>query len=161
LIDLAGQLNIAGSVRFEQGLVPIAQLVPIVLEADAGIVPILYDEFTRHMLPVKLLEYVALDLPVICSRTETIQAYFDDSMVQYFEPGNAAELTEQVRLLYHEPGKRARLTANASKFNREYNWEQQKLLYYRLIDDLAGQTLRLQGKGHAPGREAPALGAGK
>lgn len=134
LINLAKELELTDCVSFSQGFVPIEELVPIILDADIGIVPILYDDFTRYMLPVKLLEYVALGKPVICSRTETIEAYFDDSMIQYFEPGNAAELAEHIRVLYQDPDKRGRLIANAGRFNREHNWEQQKQLYYQLMD---------------------------
>jgi len=112
------------------------ELVPDILEAHVGIVPILYDDFTRYMLPVKLLEYVALGVPVISARTETIQAYFDDSMIRFFEAGNADDLAKQVLDLYRNPDKRERLSANADGFNREYTWQQQKHLYFGLLDDL-------------------------
>ncbi len=144
VLDLARELGLADCVSFSRGFVPIEELVPVILEADMGLVPILYDEFTRHMLPVKLLEYVALGRPVICSRTETIEAYFDDSMVQYCQQGNPLELAEKIRLLYHDPDKRECLRSNADKFNTDYNWGQQKQVYYRLVDDLAGNPLREQ-----------------
>ena len=136
LIVLAKELDLNGCVSLRDGWVPLDVLVPIILDADAGIVPILYDDFTRYMLPVKLLEYVALGIPVICSRTATIEAYFDDSMVQYSTPGDPAELADSIRILYRDPGKRERLRANADRFNREYNWERQKQPYYDLVDDL-------------------------
>jgi glycosyltransferase involved in cell wall biosynthesis len=137
LIDLSNELGLSDRVSFSKGLVPMEDLVPVILEADVGIVPILYDEFTRHMLPVKLLEYVALGKPVICSRTETIEAYFDDSMVLYCQPGNSVELAEKIRLLYHDPNKRECLRSNADRFNTDYSWERQKRVYYQMVDDLA------------------------
>ncbi len=136
LINLVDQLNITRCVKFSNRFVPIEQLVPIILDADVGIVPILYDEFTKYMLPVKLLEYVALGKPVICSRTETIQAYFDDSMVLFFTPGNVTDLTEKILLLYKQPQIREQLIKNSDRFNHEYNWQQQKQLYYQLVDGL-------------------------
>ena len=84
LIELVNELGLTDCVEFSKGYVPLEELVPIILDADVGIVPILYDDFTRYMLPTKLLEYVALGKPVICSRTATIEAYFDDSMVAVF-----------------------------------------------------------------------------
>jgi glycosyltransferase involved in cell wall biosynthesis len=135
LIDLAKELGLTDYVDFKT-FMPLEELIPIILDADVGIVPILYDDFTKYMLPTKLLEYVALGKPVICSRTATIEAYFDDSMVEYSTPGDVAELAEHIRVLYRNPDKRDRLRTNADKFNREYNWEQQKQLYYELIDAL-------------------------
>lgn len=156
LVDLSRELGLCDCVSFSKGLVPMEELVPIILEADVGVVPILYDEFTRHMLPVKLLEYVALGKPVICSRTETIEAYFDDSMVQYCQPGNAEQLAEQIRILYKNPDKREQLAANAERFNREYNWERQKQLYYQLIDDLSGEKSGEPGYGFPESGQGPA-----
>ena len=116
--------------------IPLDKLVPIITKADVGIVPILYDDFTRYMLPVKLLEYTGLGIPVICSRTETIQAYFDDSMVEYFTPGDVDELVGCIRDLYYHPEKRAELRTNADRFNQENNWAQQKQVYFNLVDHL-------------------------
>jgi glycosyltransferase involved in cell wall biosynthesis len=137
LIQLTKKLDLTDCVSFSEGLVPLEELVPIILESDVGIVPIVYDDFTKHTLPVKLLEYVALGIPVVSSRMESIEAYFDDSMIQYFKPGNPDDLAEKVLEVYRDPSKRQRLTANADRFNRDYSWEQQKRLYYRVIDDVS------------------------
>lgn len=139
LTHLVEELDLTDKVNFSKGFVPLEELVPIILEADIGVVPILYDDFTRFMLPVKLLEYVAIGKPVICSRTETIQAYFDDSMVQFFSAGNDSELADNIRVLYRNPARREQLRRNSDKFNREYSWVQQKQLYYRLIDSLLNE----------------------
>ena len=136
LIALAKELDLNGCVNLSKDWVPLEKLVPILLDADVGVVPIYCDEFTKYMLPTKLLEYVALGIPVICSRTVTIEAYFDDSMVQYSTPGDIAELAEHIRDLYHNLDKRELLKNNAEKFNQEYNWESQKQFYYELIDNL-------------------------
>jgi glycosyltransferase involved in cell wall biosynthesis len=139
LLHLTRELDVADCVTINRGMMPVDQLVPIILRADVGVVPILYDDFTKHMLPVKLLEYAALGIPVVTSETETIKTYFDDSMVQYCKPGDADDLAEKILDLYRNPAKRQRLAANAARFNRDYGWEQQRQLYYKLIDDLCGR----------------------
>ena len=121
-----------------RGFVPLDDLLPILSAADLGIVPLREDVFTRHMLPVKLLEYVRLGIPVICSRTEAVEAYFDDTMVEYFTPGNVNELVACIRRLRRDPARRESLVKNANRFNREYGWEIQRAHYYRLIDELTG-----------------------
>jgi glycosyltransferase involved in cell wall biosynthesis len=117
-------------------MVPLDELACQIKSADVGIVPILYDDFTKYMLPVKLLEYVAIGKPVICSRTETIERYFDDSMVQFFSPGSVTELAENILLLYENSVRRRDLIGNSNKFNLVYSWENQKRDYYQLIDSL-------------------------
>lgn len=105
-----------------------------------GVVPILHDAFTRHMLPTKLMEYAALGIPVVCSRTETVEAYFDETMVLFCQPGDAADLADKILYLYQHPDRRAQLAANARRFCQKYSWEAQVQRYYRLVDDLARQA---------------------
>ena len=42
------------------------------------------------MLPVKLLEYVSLGIPAVVPRLKTIEHYFSDDMVAYYEPEDVA-----------------------------------------------------------------------
>ena len=139
LVELVKELNLHEYVEINKGMIPLDELVPKIQTADVGIVPILLDDFTKYMLPVKLLEYVALKKPVICSKTETINAYFDNSMVQYFSPGNIDELADGIYSLYKNVNRRVELVANSEKFNREYNWTSQKQTYYLLIDNLIAE----------------------
>jgi glycosyltransferase involved in cell wall biosynthesis len=141
LSDLVVDLGLQDKVQINHGVVLIEELIPIIQEADIGIVPILYDDFTKYMLPVKLLEYVALGKPVICSRTETIETYFDDSMVLFTSPGSVSDLAQAIRFLYEHPERRLDLITKSNKFKQMYNWEKQKLIYYSLIDSLVNGKL--------------------
>lgn len=136
LINLVNELDIHEHIEICVGMIPMEQLLPKIKQADVGIVPIYLDDFTKYMLPVKLLEYVALKKPVICSRTETIQAYFDESMVQYFSPGDIDELANCIYYLYNDNNRRSELIKNVDKFNTKYNWMSQKQIYYFIIDNL-------------------------
>jgi len=135
LTNMVKELDILDHVHIKNS-VPLDELVGQIKSADIGIIPLLYDDFTKYMLPVKLLEYVALEIPVICTRTETIETYFDNSMIQYFSSGSANELADDILFLYQNPDRRRELITNASKFNQAYNWEKQKQSYYQLIDAL-------------------------
>jgi glycosyltransferase involved in cell wall biosynthesis len=139
LSELVTELGLLDMVQIVRCMMPIEKLVPIINDADVGIVPILNDEFTRYMLPTKLLEYVAMGKPVICSRTATIEAFFNDTMVLFVTPGNVSELAEAIRELYEHPEKRKQLSEAASQFTWEYNWEKQKQTYYQLIDSLVNK----------------------
>jgi glycosyltransferase involved in cell wall biosynthesis len=131
----AGEMGLGGCVRF-MGTMPVEELPNQLRQADVGIVPILYDAFTRYMLPLKLLEYVGMGIPCIVSQTETIRAYFDDEMVCFTKPGDDGELANHILELYQQPEQRARLVAKASEFNTAFNWPQQKENYFRVVDSL-------------------------
>ena len=135
LIGLVKDLELVDCVKFA-GRVPLKEIPSRIMQAHLGIVPILYDAFTRYMLPVKLMEYVRLGIPVIASRTETMEVYFDETMVRYFQPGNERELALHIVDLYQNPQKRDLLARNAEKFNNQFSWESQKKEYYDLMDSL-------------------------
>lgn len=138
--EQVGDLDLSAAVSIDEEWVRIDKLLPIIREADMGVVPILHDAFTRHMLPTKLMEYAALGIPVVCSRTETVEAYFDETMVLFCQPGDAADLADKILYLYQHPDRRAQLAANARRFCQKYSWEAQVQRYYRLVDDLARQA---------------------
>jgi glycosyltransferase involved in cell wall biosynthesis len=137
LREQASAQHADGAVTFQEGWMRIDELLPVIRQADAGVVPILHDGFTRIMLPGKLLEYAALGIPAICSRTETIEAYFDDSMVCYCQPGDADDLASKIRDLYLHPDQRAHLVARSQRFFQQHPWDAQVRRYYQLIDRLA------------------------
>jgi glycosyltransferase involved in cell wall biosynthesis len=133
---LVEELGVQDNVRLEQGLVPVDQVVPMIREASVGIVPILDDSFTRFMLPVKLLEYVALGIPVIASGTETIRAYFDPTSICLSTPGDPDELAAHIVELHGSVEKREAFSAAARAFTAEYNWEREQTKYFALVDSL-------------------------
>ena len=53
--------------------------------ADLGLVLNFPDEFADILLPVKLLEYVACQVPVVCPRIKAVEACFSEDMIHYFD----------------------------------------------------------------------------
>jgi glycosyltransferase involved in cell wall biosynthesis len=88
------------------------------------------------MLPVKLLEYATLEIPIIAARLRTIEHYFDEKAVRFFRPGDAAELAEAIEELYLHPNRRAALVCNAKNVANRLSWENQRREYYATIDSL-------------------------
>jgi glycosyltransferase involved in cell wall biosynthesis len=134
--NLVRELGVEDHVRLEQGYVPVEDLVPVIREASAGIVPLLDDPFTRYMLPVKLLEYLAVGVPVIASGTDTIRSFLDESTVCLCTPGDPGDLARCIVELHRDSAKREAYAAAARAFNAEYSWEREREKYYRLIDSL-------------------------
>jgi glycosyltransferase involved in cell wall biosynthesis len=138
LEQLVRELELGEIVLVPKTMVPLEDLVPLISDADVGVVPILDDGFTKYMLPVKLLEYVALGIPIVCSETKTIRAYFDDTMLAFFPPGDEEALAERLLELYVDADARAELAEKASAFLDGHSWDVQRRRYYALIDELAG-----------------------
>ncbi|MGH3630670.1 MAG: glycosyltransferase, partial [Sciscionella sp.] len=98
----------------------------------------LRDGFTELLLPVKLLEYVHMGLPVVCSRLPAICEYFSERELWLFEPGDPDDLARALRAVLADPGAAARRAARASARLRSISWEHQRARYLRLVDELTG-----------------------
>ena len=84
---------------------PVEEIPARLEEADLGVVPTLRDDFTELLLPVKLLEYVHMGLPVVASRLPVIERYFGDDVL-LAEPGDAASFAAAIEGVRGAPGDR-------------------------------------------------------
>jgi glycosyltransferase involved in cell wall biosynthesis len=82
------------------------------------------------------MEYAALGIPSIAARTQATAAYFDETTVQFFTPGDVEELADCILRLYHDRDRLATLARNIVKFNEQYNWPDQRANYLQLVDQL-------------------------
>jgi len=137
LLALVEEEGLSDVVEIQRGLRPIEDLKPILERAAAGIVPIVDNAFTRFMLPVKLLEYVAIGIPVICSSTPTIRAYFDESMVLFFRSGDERDLARKIVALRRDVALRRQLVESADSFLKQHSWERERDRYCEVIEALA------------------------
>lgn len=142
-MKLVDELDLKEHVQFSSGLLlPSSELPNLIRTADVGVVPYRRDIFTDGILPTKLMEYTALGVPSIVARTPAIEAYFDETMVEYFTPENVDELAASILKLYDDPVRRATLAKNADSFNQRYNWAKLSVEYVGLIDALPTQRAR-------------------
>jgi glycosyltransferase involved in cell wall biosynthesis len=133
---LVRDLGLEDCVHLEQGFVPAEQLLPLIHSASGAVVPILCDPFTRYMLPVKLLEYMAVGVPTIASRSETIESYFGEESVLLCPPGDADALADQIIRLHSDASLRDSLSAAGMRWTADQSWDVQKQGYFDLIDSL-------------------------
>ena len=142
---LSQELGLKEHVCFEN-FMPVEELPARIATVDLAVVPYHNDVFTNELLPTKLLEYAALGIPAIVSRTMGISAYFDETMVQFFTPGDVDDLARCIRTLYRDRGRLAALAENMERFNQRYNWTSQSANYVRLVDRLGRSNSQEKNK---------------
>jgi glycosyltransferase involved in cell wall biosynthesis len=116
---------------------PREKIAEVMANSDLGIVPKRNDFFGGEAFSTKTLEFMSLGVPILVSATKIDKYYFNDQVVQFFEPENEADLAEKMLSLARDEELRKRLTANASRFLEDYTWENKKHLYLDLVDSLA------------------------
>lgn len=81
---------------------------------------------------------MALGIPAVVSRSEAVEAYYDDTAVCFFEPGDEEDLARALISLYQSPNARYRLASNALKAYDKHSPSKQKARYLDVVHQLLG-----------------------
>ncbi len=135
LQTLAQELNLNGQVRFFQPT-SIHEIARIMASADLGVVPKRADSFGNEAYSTKIMEFMALGVPVVVSETRIDRHYFDDSVVRFFESGNPDALAEAVQEVLNDPTRRDAMVAQASAYVTRNSWQTRKADYLQIVDSL-------------------------
>ena len=137
LIHLVDALGLSGVVSIP-GQVPLREIAARLLIEDIGIVGNQKDEFTDIVIPTKLMEYAALGIPVVASRTKAIQASFDGA-VAMFDPGDANGLASAAINLAAAQDDRIRLASVPDHCVRRVGWLRSSAAYLDLYQRLTAK----------------------
>lgn len=130
-------LGLSDRVAIEGRYLPHETVLDRVNGASVGVIPNLPTPLNRFALSSKLFEYVALGVPVISAALPTIQEYFSDDEVQFFEPGSITSLADALRKVARDP-EGAELRAQRARDRYvEYRWETNAQRYVAILDHLS------------------------
>ena len=136
LVAEARRLGVEDRVQFSMKSHPLDMMPAILDKMDIGILAHEVNAATELMLPVKLLEYMAMGLPAVAPRLKTIRHYFDDDMVTYFEPGNIDSLTEALVKIHNDRSGRKKQAERALAFLDRYGWEKHQQVLVNMYHHL-------------------------
>jgi len=141
LNTLSKSLGLDGRVRFHHTL-PLREIAGVMASADLAVEPKRASSaFGNEAASTKIMQFMALGVPVIASRTRVHSHYFDDSVVRFFESENESDLAASILALNRDSHHRETLTANAARYIQRNNWAIKKETYLRLVDHLISRKL--------------------
>lgn len=149
LVALASELGFDGRVKFFEP-VRVKQIAQIMVNADLGIVPKRADSFGNEAYSTKIMEFMALGVPVVVSKTKIDQYYFDDSVVRFFDSGDVTALANAILDVLKNPENRNRLVANATAYSERHSWKRRKADYLNMVDELVEHGRTKDRGSHPP-----------
>ena len=133
-LALSAELGLEQKVHFSKSFFAVERIPEIVAGMDMGIIGNRRNlACDKYMLPVKLLEYVYLGVPVVAPRLEVIGRYFDDGMLRFYEPENVEQMAEAIEELFHDADRRERFAKTALSFYQTHNIKAQADRYLGLL----------------------------
>jgi glycosyltransferase involved in cell wall biosynthesis len=118
----AEEEGLRGHVELSGRYLPIAEALATASEADCGVIPNRPCEINRFALSSKLFEYIALGIPVVVARLETLAMHFSSDEVTFFEPGSVAALETAIRWVYEHPAEARAKSRRAQARAQAYSW---------------------------------------
>jgi glycosyltransferase involved in cell wall biosynthesis len=141
LESLAEELGITDQVSFP-GRIPIEDVPRAVAGGDIGVAPTRLDPFTGMSLSTKVLEYAAMEKPVVASRLPTVERYFAPDTLSVYEPGNPRALADMVLRLVDDPAGRIARVKKTRDRVEELSWTRQAAAYKDVVERLVAGSRR-------------------
>jgi glycosyltransferase involved in cell wall biosynthesis len=135
LLLLIEQLQLENRVLLHERI-PLREIPSVLETAKLGIVPKRKDNFGNEAFSTKILEFMAMGVPVVVSDTKIDRHYFDDSVVRFFRGEDENDLAHAILDLIRHREMRQALIEGATEFVARNDWAQKKHEYLNLVDEL-------------------------
>lgn len=132
---LIQELGLAGKVHLHAPL-PLHDIARVMANADLGVVPKRNDGFGGEAFSTKILEFMALGVPVVVAETRIDRHYFNGSLLRFFTSADEHDLARVVLDAYRERDGNAAMTSRALAFVRRNSWGVRKGGYLAIVRGL-------------------------
>ena len=122
LKEIVSKNNLNDSVEFK-GWINREDIPKNISDASIGIGPLRLTDVTSRALPIKVLEYMAVSLPIIAQKGTLPNDVLENGKNGFFIE-NHIELAEKIILLLNEPKKVENMGAYSFKLVQKFSWEQ-------------------------------------
>jgi glycosyltransferase involved in cell wall biosynthesis len=128
MVRMIREYGLEDVIRFE-GWVTHERLNDLLHAADVGIVAQKASPYSHLVHTNKMVDYWLFGLPVVASRLRATSALYDDTVIEYFEAGDPADLARAIRRVHDDPARREELSRNGRLAERRNGWAVQRLAY--------------------------------
>ena len=140
LMELIRELGVESQISMHAGC-PLQEIPRIMESADLGIVPKRKDNFGNEAFSTKILEFMAMSVPVVVSDTMIDQYYFNDSIVKFFRSGDDNDLARcMLEMILNSEARKLQIET-ANRFVETFDWSVRQHEYLELVDRLTRNTL--------------------
>ena len=126
-------------VEFDNRNYPVHEIPRRIADCNVGVVPLEISSITNYALPVKLLEYIAMGLPVITVRSAAIRHYFRDEDCLFYDWDDVESLQRLLDAVAEQPQLLERYHERAVALRDKFSWRTEKAKYVALLKDLAAK----------------------
>ena len=140
LKELICRLGLQGVVQFDNRSYPVHAIPRLLADCNVGLVPLEISSITNYALPLKLLEYTSLGLPVVTVRSAAITHYFQEKDCLFYQWNDPSSLAQVLDRVAQNPGLLLPYRQRALALRQKYFWSKEKQKYIDLLKELSGPS---------------------
>ena len=130
-------VNNAGDVvDFENRFYSVDKLSVIIGGFDVGLVSYILSSGTQHMLPLKMMEYISVGLPVLTIRNSPIGYYFTEEDCFYYDPEKPETLNHWFNAFIEDKDLLDHGRNHVLTIRNRFLWNNEKRKYITLLENL-------------------------
>lgn len=129
------RLSLESRVSMSSG-VAIEKIAQAMVNVQLGVEPKRKSTFGDEALSTKILEFMAMGVPVVASETTINRRYFSDVEVEYFRSEDVKDLADAIYRIANDSKRRDALATHGKEFVRQNNWSVKMDEYLSLVDRL-------------------------
>jgi glycosyltransferase involved in cell wall biosynthesis len=129
--------HIENSVDFENKVYPYTELPNILKGFHLGLVSYKLSTATDYMLPVKMMELLAMGIPVITIANRAIIYYFRQDECFYYNPDSDQSLADLLKYLIQNSDQILKRRKNILKIRNRYLWSDERKKYIDILYQLS------------------------
>ncbi|MGA8151676.1 MAG: glycosyltransferase family 4 protein [Terriglobales bacterium] len=136
LKEMIRSMHLSHVVDFDNHSYPAHSISEHLNDCNVGLVPLEISSVTDYALPLKLLEYISLGLPVVSVRNAAISYYLNEDDCLFFEWNDPQSLSAALDRIAENPQILGRYRARSLALRDRFSWEGEKRKYMALLHRL-------------------------
>jgi glycosyltransferase involved in cell wall biosynthesis len=136
LKQLILSLDLAGIVDFDNCSYPVYSIPERIAGSNVGLVPLEISSVTNYALPLKLVEYISMGLPVMTVRNEAISYYLSEEDCIFFQWNDPSSLSSALDHIAENPETLLHYRERSVALRDRFSWTGEKRKYVALLRKL-------------------------
>ena len=140
LSGMIQSLKLEDIVEFDNKSYDVHSIAERIGDCNVGLVPLVISSVTNYALPLKLIEYTCLGIPVMTVRSYAISYYFSEKDCIFFEWNDPSSLSAALDRIAENPEILLYFRERAIAMRERFSWTGEKKKYVELLRKLSGIT---------------------
>ena len=138
LKQIIQSLGLSNMVHFDNRSYPVHSIPQLIADCNVGIVPLEISSVTNYALPLKLVEYISLGLPVVTVRNEAICYYLSEDDCIFFDWDDPNSLSTALDRIAENPETLLHYRERSLALRESFSWTGEKRKYVAMLRQLTG-----------------------